>query len=788
MVIGLLDRKLLRDLWRWRAQGLGIVLVLACAVATVVMSFSVQRSLAETRADYYHRHGFADLFATLPPAPLSLADEVRRIPGVVAAAARIVGPGGISLDGFDEPITARLVSLPERDGPAVNVLALQQGRMPAGDRPDEIVIDAGFAKAHGLGPGSRLTMSIGGHKHTLVIAGTALSPEFIFALGPGQIVPDDRRFAIVWQDRRALAAALGLGDRFNDLALRLAPGASAAVAREAVDHLLAANGVVAVVHDRERQPSHAFVESQLEELGAIGVLVPAIFLGVAVFLLHASMLRIVELQRPEIGIVKALGFDDATVGRHYVKLALALAIAASVLGLPAGVGLGLVVTEIYAGFFRFPVLHYGPDLLAVAAVMVVLGAAAMLAALQPAARAAALPPARAILPPTPTSPRAIVGEQMVVRHLGVPAVLVLRQVVRLPLRTLLTTLAVAFAVGLQIATLFSFDALDEMVDVFYGRAQRQDATIAFAAPLPFGTLADIARWPGARQVEGRLDLPARLTLRGAARDVVLAGIPADATLQRLLDTALAPVTLADDGLALSRRLAGILGARIGDRVTVSPATGRPFDLPVAAIVEQYVGLGAYMDLATLGSRLDTGPIVTGAEVKFADEDRTDFLRALQGSSMVAGYMPRTATVEAFRETMARTLTIIVSAFVAFAAVAAFAIVDATVRVALSERLRELAILRALGFGESTILLMLAGELALAVALALPLGAAVGLGLGQVIVWTLDNDLFHVPLVVGWRSYATAAGTVLAAAILSSTLAAGRVRKIDVVAALRAAAA
>lgn len=785
-MIGLLDRKLLRDLWRLRGQALGIVLVLACAAATVVMAFSVQRSLSETRADYYRRYGFADLFATLPPTPLSLADSVRRLPGVAAVAARVIGSGGIALDEVDEPIPARLVSLPEPDGAAVNALALQQGRMPAGDQSDEVAIDAGFATARGLGPGSRLSMTIGGHKRTLIVAGTALSPEFIFTLGPRQIVPDDRRFAIVWQDRRALAAALGLGDRFNDLAVRLASGASTATLSEAIDRLLSANGGGAVVHGRARQLSHAFVESQLEELGAIGVLVPTIFLGVAVFLLHASMLRIVELQRPEIGIAKALGFDDATIGRHYVKFALALAIAASVLGLPVGIALGWVVTEIYAGFFRFPFLHYGPDLLAAAGVIVVLGAAATLAALQPAARAAALPPARAMLPPTPASPRAVAGEQLV-RRFGVPAVLVLRQLARRPLRMLLTTLAVAFAVALQIATLFSFDALDEMVDIYYGRAQRQDATITFATPLPLAALADIARWPGVRLIEGRLDLPARLTFRRTARDVVLTGLPADGTLQRLLDTALVPVSLTKGGLALSRRLAEILGVQIGDRVSVSPATGRPFDLPVAAIVEQYIGLGAYMDLAGLGGRLDSGPIVTGAELKLADKDRADFLHALKASSVVAGYMPRTATVAAFRETMARTLTIIVSAFVAFAAVAAFAIVDATVRVALSERLRELALLRALGFGESTILFMLAGELAVAVVLALPLGAAAGLGLGQVIVWTLDNDLFHVPLVVGWRSYAIAVGIVLAAAIVSFTLAAGRVRKIDVAAALRAAA-
>jgi putative ABC transport system permease protein len=265
---------------------------------------------------------------------------------------------------------------------------------------------------------------------------------------------------------------------------------------------------------------------------------------------------------------------------------------------------------------------------------------------------------------------------------------------------------------------------------------------------------------------------------------VLTGLPADGTLQRLLGLTLMPVPVPGDGIALSRRLATVLRARSSDRVTVNPATGRAFELPVATLVEQYIGMGAYMELGALRRLSDAGSVVTGADVKLAAGDHSAFHRALKESPIVAAFVPHAATVTAFRETMARTLTIIVSAFVAFAAIAAFAIVDATVRVVLSERLRELAIMRALGFGEGTILFMLGGELGVAVVLALPLGAVVGLGLGEVIVRGLDNDLFHVPLVVGWRSYAIAAGTVLAAAILSSMLAARRLRDIDIPAALR----
>ncbi|MBV8187810.1 MAG: ABC transporter permease [Alphaproteobacteria bacterium] len=773
---GILDRKLLRDLRAFGGQALGIVLVLACAAATVTMSFSVQRSLEASREDFYRRTGFADLFASLPPAPESLADTIRAMPGVAAVVGRVVGHGVVTIDGFNEPITARLMSLPTDSGPPVNRPVLQRGRMPDTDHPDDVLVSQSFAEAHGLGPGSRLTLAIAGQARQLRIAGVALSPEFVFALGPGQIVPDSRRFAIIWMQQGPLAADLGLTGKINDLAIGRAPNAAAADILAALDRLGATGS------DRTRQPSHAFVSSQLDELGAIGLIVPAIFLGVAVFLLGASLLRIVELQRSEIGIVKALGFDGSTIVWHYLKFALLLAAAAIGLGVPVGIALGWGVTHLYAEFFHFPRLRYGPDLAAIGIVVAVLCAAALLAAWRPATRALAVQPAIAMRPAAPLLYRR--SATLSWRRLGPPAAMVLRQLGRRPLRPLLAMLAMAFAGALQIATLFSFDALDQMVDVFYGRAQRQDATIVFASPLPIANLAEVARWPGVGVVEGRLELPGKVTFGDTSREVVVTGLPARGTLQRLLDPALTPIAAPTDGVALSRRLAEVLGIAVGDRVTIHLLGRRAFDVPVTALVEQYIGLGAYMELAALDRLSAAGQDVTAADVTFAAHHEADFYRALKASPLVAAFVPRAAAVSSFRRTMARTLSIIVSFFVAFAGIAAFAIVDATVRVALSERLRELAILRALGFGVGAVVRMLAGELGIAVVLALPLGCGIGLGLGQAIVWTLDNDLFHVPLVVGWRSYAIAAGVVLAAAALSFAAAARRLRDVDIPAVLR----
>ena len=193
----LLERKLLRELRQIAGQAAAIVIVVACAVATAVMSFGVLRSLDAARAQYYERCRFGDLFASLPRAPESAAEAIRRLPGVAGLQTRLVADVAVGLAGTEEPIVARLLSLPERGEPEVNAIVLRRGRFLGADDAPEVIVSESFADAHGLVPGARLSVLVGGRSREMVIVGVALSPEYVYALGPGMIAPDDRRFAIM---------------------------------------------------------------------------------------------------------------------------------------------------------------------------------------------------------------------------------------------------------------------------------------------------------------------------------------------------------------------------------------------------------------------------------------------------------------------------------------------------------------------------------------------------------------------------------------------------------------
>jgi putative ABC transport system permease protein len=179
-----LDIKLFRDARRLWAQVLAIALVIGGGVATLILAVGSHRSLDETRLAYYDRYAFADVFALAKRAPKALIDQIAQIPGVTAVDARIARLALLDVPGFAEPASGQFVSLPDAGEPVLNRLYLRSGRLPEAGRTDEVVVNESFAKAHGFTPGAGFSAILNGRKRQLVIVGTALSPEFVYTVGP----------------------------------------------------------------------------------------------------------------------------------------------------------------------------------------------------------------------------------------------------------------------------------------------------------------------------------------------------------------------------------------------------------------------------------------------------------------------------------------------------------------------------------------------------------------------------------------------------------------------------
>lgn len=780
-----LDRKLLRDLWRLWPQALAIALVMAAGVATLILGIGAYDSLATTRDRYYEANRFGDIFASLTRAPKALRGDIAAIDGVVAVETRIEKLALADLPGMAEPASVLLVSLPSHREPALNQVYLRSGHRPEADS-DEALASEAFAQTHGLAEGAVIRVLINGRLRSLRISGTALSPDFIYTLGPGALMPDERRFGVLWLPETMLGPAFDLDGAFNAVSVHLLKGVDPDAVMAKLDAMLDRFGGRGAFLRKDQQ-SNAFLEAELQQLRAMSRILPPVFLLVSIFLVNMTLSRIIALEREQIGLLKALGYSSLAVIRHYFGFVTVITLGGIAIGTFAGIWLGVGMTRLYAQFFSFPFLVFSHNLTVYAIAAGATYAAALLGAAKAVREIARLSPAVAMSPSAPQRYRMVLGGQFdISSYVRLPSVIIMRHLTHGPIRTLSGLLGIALAVAILVGSLWSFGAIDHMINVTFRWTDRQDATLTFTQARPIGAIRAALRLPGVLQAEPFRVIAVKLRNGLAERRVTLLGKDADASLSRVLDGSLNPVSLPDQGLVVSEALARILQLRLGDRVEIDVQEGqrRRLSEPVAAVVTGYLGLTAFMSLDAMNRMLAEEQVVSGAYLRLDETRRSELFSALKATPS-AGYMTlQYATLRKFRETLAQNVTIMITVYASLASIIAFGVVYNFARISLSEQGRELASLLVLGFTKQEVSALLLGELAVLVLVAQPLGWLVGYGFAFALAEGFRNELYHVPLVVRPEVFVWASLIVFAAAGLSGLLVRRRVDRLDMIEVLK----
>lgn len=781
-----LDRKLLRDLWHIRTQVLAIAAVIGSGVALFVLALVTLQSLRLSQETYYLRYGFADVFASAKRAPRALEDDIREIPGVATVETRVVVDVTLDLPDMEEPAKGRLVSVPEGHRPRLNDVHLRRGRYLEADRPDEVLVSEAFAEAHDLDPGDEVTAVINGRRRRLKVVGLALSPEYIYSLPAGDLFPDARRFGVFWMARKPLATAFDMEGGFNDVALALTPGASVEEVIDRLDQLLEPYGGLGAI-PRALQQSHWYVDNEITQLQNTAVVVPVIFLAVAAFLLNVVLSRIVTVQREEIAALKAMGYDNWRLGLHYVQWGLVVGSLGALFGVLAGIRLSTGLLGFYLDYFHFPVLEvrWSPAvILGAVAVSLAAGTVGAVAAMRQVLR---LPPAEAMRPAAPVSYRETWVERLGIKALlSEPSRMIVRNVLRRPVRTTLSVVGIAFSGAIMIVAGFTLDSMDEIMELQFNVAQRQDLTVSFVEPASASAAYELESLPGVMMVEPMRSVPVRLRFGHRSRQSAITGLPRDAELSRVVAPDYVAVSLPPDGLVLTDALAGILGVRRGDVVRVEVLEGRrpEVDIVVGDVVEQYLGTAAYMDIDALRRLLKEGSTLTGAALLTDSLFAERLLTTIKEIPAVAGVTLKRAAVENFEKTLADSMGMMIGFYLFFAGVIAFGVVYNGARISLSERSRELASLRVLGFTRAEISYILLGELGVVTLLAIPAGLALGYLLAAGATHAFETELYRFPLVVSSKTYLISVATVLVATIVSGAIVRRRLDKLDLVAVLK----
>lgn len=781
-----LNKKLFRDLLHLRGQIFAIALVVGCGVASFVAMRSTYDSLVATQNDYYLSYRFADVFTNLKRAPQSTAKRIGEISGVALVQTRVTGEVTVDLRALNEPAQCRMISIPARKMPMLNDLHFLRGRYIEPDKPDEIIISGAFADANRFNPGDFLNVILNGRRKKLRIVGVALSPEYVYEIRPGDVFPDNKRFGVLWMNEKSVAAAFDMEGAFNDAALTLSPDADAAQVVTDLDNLLENYGG-AGAFERTEQLSHRFVSNEIQQQRVFGTALPAIFLSVTAFLLHLVLSRLVGTQREQIAVLKAFGYDNLAVGRHYLQLAFAAVFGGVIFGILLGAWLGSAMTRLYTEFFHFPILRYELNFSVVLISFVISFGAAAFGALAAVRKAVKLPPAEAMRPEPPPDFQTGLFERIdLKKYFSAEVRMIFRNLSRQYFKALLSVFGIALSAALLFVGFYFFDAVNRLIEVQFYHTQREDAQILFTRPLSGAVRYEIAGLPAVRRVEMFRAVPARLRFEHRSRRVGLLGLESGGSLRKITDVDFQSFDLPPDGIVLTKYLAEILDVGVGDLLTIEVKEGaRPVrQIRVAATVDELIGLNAYMDIRALHRLMREEDTASGAFLA-VDQTGADalYLKLKNLPNVATVSLPKTA-LNSFNETFAQNIGTSTFILVVFAGVITFGMIYNGARIALSERGREFASLRVLGFTQREIAVMLLGEQAILTILAIPVGYLFGIFLSSLMNAAIDVEMMRLPVVFSARTFVFSFFIVVITAVLSGLLVAWRLRNLDLIEVLK----
>ena len=786
--MSLLDRKLLRDLHALKSQALAVALVMACGLAMMIMTRSLILSLETTRDAYYEAHRFAQVFARLKRAPNSVRAELSAIPGVATVQTGLAIQVTLDVPGLPEPAVGLINSLPERGEIVLNRLYVRSGRLPTGGTSvGQLAVGEAFAEAHGLKPGSTVSAVLNGTKKMFRLSGIVLSPEFVFEAPPNSALPDNKTYGVFWMPYKELATAFQLYGAFNSVSLTLAPGASERNVIAAMNRVLAPYGARGA-YGRVDHPSHRRVDDEIRVLQGLSVAFPVVFLSVAAFMTNSVMSRQIALQREQIAMLKACGFSNRQVGAHYFKFSLAIVALGTGVGSAGGVFLGHQLVGMYHLFFRFPELTFLLDSRVLVVATIISALAAFIGVAGAVRRAVRLPPAEAMRPEAPASYRPALVERLgIARWFSASFRMALRNIQRRPVRSGLTCIALSLATAILIVPNSFRDGVAFVIDFQWDIVQRQTVTLSLVEPGPARALSDFRHMPGVVWAEPFRFVPVELRAGPITRRLALQGLPERGTLSRVIDAHPQQLTLPPRGIIMSAKLAEVLQLRPGDEVVARVLEGREREIsvPVVGLAEDFAGMAAYMELHALNRLLLEGDLISGAHVVVDKARWSEFLAEVKNTPRLGGCIIKESLRDGFRKTTAESIGLLQKIYMLFATIVAFGIIYNSARISLSERARELATLRVLGFSRGEVGAVLVGELVLLTVAALPLGLLLGSGFAKGILASVNTETVRLPLVLTPANYAFAVLVVAVASAASALFAARKIATINLAVALKA---
>ena len=786
-----LNKKLWRTIRNTGGQFLAVVAVVMLGLSVYIAMVTAYSNLENTQAVYYRDNNFADYYFHVVTAPQEVIKQIEAVPGVTMAIGRIQKDVPVIKD-HNQRATARVTSYPLPLESGINLVQLFSGRAfekyPQGGG-SEILVDPQFAEANSLAYNDTVNIVAGGRQVPLTMVGTASGPEFIYPIEDiSSMIPDPTSFGIIMIPHNQAQQVLDMPGQINQVLLKLVPGTDEEKVAREVKTILEPYGNLAD-YARENQLSHVILQGELDQLMTTSRSLPMIFLLIAAFIQFIIVSRMVKAQRLQIGVMKALGYNNRQIIWHYTGYAISVAVTGAFLGTVLGLLFSSYFSQTYAYYFNLPETISGVNFRVILYGTLLSLGVGSIAGYTATRSITGINPAESMRPESPKGSGRIFLESWPWLWLKLDASwrMGLRTIGRNWVRFGVTMVGVVFAVGLLVVSLFFNDSINYMMGKHYHEEQHYDFLVRFAAPVRESELLDISRLDGVLKVEPMLEVPVKMHHLGRSEDALLMGLPREVTLKTLVSGDGQPIPIPEEGILLDQRTAEKLGAGTGDRITVETRLGlgppHSTTLTVAGLNQQLISSGSFMEISRASRVLRESSIVSGAMLKVEPGKHHLVEAEMNEITGIASILSLQKEFDNFMQYM-DVMIYFTAVMVSFAAVLGFAIVYNASIISFTERRRDLAALRVIGYTTREVSALLFKENAVQSLLGVLLGLPLGYAMAKAYINAVSSDLFVIPVVVYPQTYLFAALGGLIFIMVAHLFAVRGIKKLDLVEALK----
>ena len=761
-----LMRKAFRDLWRSRALFISVIALLTLGVGIFVTMYSAFLNVRSSEEFAYEELRFADAFYIIAPSiPVRAADVIRDMEGVAAAEGRFVADIAIRQpDDRDTTLSARVISIPDDETPEINRVIVREGEYLDAASGRQALVDRLFTEYYGLEPGDSVSLVYQGKDRDFDISGAMTSVEYLWkSKGGAELITSPGDFAIVMVRRNAVDDMLGVEGLINEITVRFQPGADGDAVRAEIDAYLERYGSHQLI-EKEDQLSYATLKSDLDGFAEMAVAMPVLFLAITAMVAFAMLTRIVQSQRHIIGLMRAEGFSRAQILRHYLTFPVLIALIGSGLGILWGTWAAGGFTSLYIGTLDLPFTVVVSQAWVLVVAFVIGLAACIIAGAQPALAAASLTPSEAMRSDISSGGASMMMERLLpMQRMPRMLRLSLRNMARGRWRTLSSIVGIALSVAMVTAVMGMLDTMNNAFDVQFNEIQKHDLKAVFTRSIDYRKTEVFESWQQVRRAEPIAEIPVKLVNGERSEHSVVTAVMEDATLLKPEHVAGAQ-PLSTDGIYLTETLARDLGLDVGDTVMVE-SERRDEAFPVAGLVRFPMGESAYMRLPQAGTLMRRFH-ATSALIELEDPSYTEEVtRMLEMRAYVLSVERSAAVREGFEELMALTNQFIGIMTVFGMSLAAFAVFN-TVTLNVTERSRELATMRTLGFSKGQVNMLITIESLVTGVVGMLLGFVLGYAIEAYLVGQMSTLDWNMDIIIEPSTFAIVGVITLAVLSLS----------------------